>query len=52
MEILKQADSRVPAVALCRQQVMSSATFYKWPAKYGDMDASMMSEKKALERTP
>jgi len=28
---------------------MSSATFYKWRSKYGGMDASMMSEKKALE---
>ena len=52
MGILKQADSRVPAVALRRQQGMSSATFYKWPAKYGDVDPSMMSEKKVLERTP
>ena len=28
---------------------MSSATFYKWRAKYGGMDASLMSRLKALE---
>jgi len=28
---------------------MSSAAFYKWRSKYGGMDVSMMSEKKALE---
>jgi len=28
---------------------MSSATFYKWRAKYGGMDASMMSRLKELE---
>jgi putative transposase len=28
---------------------MSDASFYKWRAKYGGMDASMISEKKALE---
>jgi putative transposase len=47
--ILKQADSGVPVAELCRQHGMSSATFYKWRSKYGGMDASMISEKKALE---
>jgi len=28
---------------------MSSATFYKWRAKYGGMDISMMSRLKELE---
>jgi putative transposase len=28
---------------------MSDASFYKWRAKYGGMDASMIAEKKALE---
>jgi hypothetical protein len=27
----------------------SDASFYKWRAKYGGMDASMIAEKKALE---
>ena len=34
---------------LCREHGMSSATFYKWPAKYGGMDASMVSRLKELE---
>ena len=28
---------------------MSSATFYKWGAKYGGMDASLISQLKAIE---
>ena len=28
---------------------MSNATFYKWRAKYGGMDASMMARLKELE---
>jgi putative transposase len=40
--ILKQAESGVPVSELCRQHGMSDASFYKWRAKYGGMDASMM----------
>ena len=29
---------------------MSSATFYKWRAKYGGMDASLMARMKELEK--
>lgn len=47
--ILKQAESGVPVAELCRQHGMSDASFYKWRAKYGGMDASMMSSMKALE---
>lgn len=28
---------------------MSAASVYKWPAKYGGMEASMMSQMKSLE---
>ena len=48
MGILKQAESGVPVSELCREHGMSNAGFYKWPAKFGGMDASMMSEMKAL----
>ena len=34
---------------LCREHGMSNASFYKWRAKYGGMDASMISQLKALE---
>ena len=47
--ILKQAESGLSVPELCRQHGMSDASFYKWRAKYGGMDASMIVEKKALE---
>jgi len=47
--ILKQAESGVPVPQLCREHGMSSATFYKWRAKYGGMDVSMMKRVKELE---
>ena len=34
---------------LCREHGMSSARFYQWRAKYGSMDASMVSRSKELE---
>jgi putative transposase len=37
--ILKQAESGVPVSELCREHGMSSASFYKWRAKYGGLDA-------------
>ncbi|KUJ86322.1 MAG: transposase IS3/IS911 family protein [Halomonas sp. 54_146] len=49
MAILKQAESGVPVPELCREHGMSSASFYKWRAKFGGMDASMMARLKELE---
>lgn len=49
MAVLKQAEAGTPVPALCREHGMSSATFYKWRAKYGGMDASLMARMKALE---
>jgi len=49
MAIIKQADSGTPVPELCREHGMSSASFYKWRAKYGGMDASMVSRLKELE---
>lgn len=34
---------------LCRELGISSATFYKWRAKYGGLDVSMMARMKELE---
>ena len=34
---------------LCWEHGISTASFYKWRAKYGGMDASMMSQMKSLE---
>lgn len=50
LNILKQAEAGVPVTELCREHGMSSATFYKWRAKYGGMDASMMAHMKELEK--
>ena len=46
--ILKRAESGVPVSELCREHGMSSASFYKWRAKFGGMDASMVSQMKAM----
>jgi len=47
--ILKQNELGTPVSDLCREHSMSSATFYKWRAKYGGMDASLMKRMKELE---
>ena len=49
MQILKLAEAGSPVPALCREYGMSSATFYKWRAKFSGMDASMMARLKELE---
>lgn len=47
--ILKQAEAGSRVSDLCREHGMSDATFHKWRAKFGGMDASMMSRMKELE---
>ncbi len=49
MAVLRQAEGGISVPELCREHGISSASFYKWRAKYGGMDASMMSQMKALE---
>ena len=49
LAILRQAEGGVPVSELCREHGMSDASFYKWRAKYGGMDASMVSQMKAIE---
>ena len=49
LAILRQAEGGVPVAELCREHGMSNASFYKWRAKYGGMDASMVSQMKAME---
>ena len=50
LAILKQAENAIPVPELCRMYGMSSASFYKWRAKYGGMDISLMARMKELER--
>jgi len=48
MGILKQAEGGTPVSELCREHGMSSASFYKWRAKFGGMDASLITEMKDM----
>jgi putative transposase len=49
LAVLKQAEAGKAVPDLCREHGISSATFYKWRAKYGGMDASLMGRMKELE---
>ena len=49
MTILKLNESGVSVPDLCREHGMSTAMFYRWRAKFGGMDASMMKRLKELE---
>lgn len=49
VNILKLAENGMPVTEVCRNNGVSSATFYKWRAKYGGMDVSMLSQVKQLE---
>ena len=49
LAILKQAEAGVAVPDLCREHGISSATFYKWRAKFGGMDASLIARLKDLE---
>jgi putative transposase len=49
MEVLKRVDSGLAVPEICRELGISTATFYKWRAKYGGMDTSMMARMKELE---
>ena len=49
MAILKQAVIGTEVPELCREHGISSATLYKWRAKFGSMDVSLMAKMKELE---
>ena len=49
VSILKQNEAGACVPDLCREHGMSSAQFYKWRAKFGGMDASLMKRLKELE---
>ena len=46
---LKRVEGRLAVPELCRELGVSSATFYKWRAKYGDMDTSLITRMEELE---
>ena len=49
MDALKRVDAGLAVPEVCRELGISTATFYKWRAKYGGMDVSMMVRMKELE---
>ena len=49
MAVLKRAEGGEAVPELCREIGISTATFYKWRAKFGGMDMSVMARMKELE---
>ena len=49
MDAVKRVEAGFAVPDLCLDLGVSTATFYKWPAKYGGMDMSMMSRMKELK---
>jgi putative transposase len=49
MAALKRVEAGLAVPEICRELGISTATFYKWRAKFGGMDTSMMSRMKELE---
>ena len=47
--MLKEQEAGVATVDICRKHGVSSATFYKWKAKYGGLEVSDARRLKALE---
>lgn len=47
--ILKEQEAGAQTADVCRKHGISSATFYKWKAKYGGMEVSEAKRLKALE---
>jgi len=46
---IRQADAGVNVADLCRKEGFSTATFYKWRAKFGGMEASDAKQLRELE---
>lgn len=47
--ILREQEAGVATADVCRKHGISSATFFKWKAKFGGMDVSDARKLKALE---
>ena len=47
--VLKEADAGLPANEVWRKHGISSATYYKWKAKYGGLEVSEMRRLRHLE---
>ena len=47
--ILREQEGGMATAEVCRRHGISSATFFKWKAKFGGMDVSDARKLKALE---
>jgi putative transposase len=47
--ILREQETGAKTVDVCREHGVSGATFYKWKAKYGDLDVSDVRRLRVLE---
>jgi putative transposase len=47
--ILREQESGITTADVCRKHGISSATFFKWKAKFGGMDVSDARKLKMLE---
>lgn len=47
--ILREQEAGVATAEVCRKHGVSSATFYKWKAKFGGLDVSDARRLKGLE---
>lgn len=46
---LRQAEAGMPVAEICRKGGFSDATFYKWRAKFGGMQASEATRLREIE---
>jgi putative transposase len=49
IQILKQDEAGMKVADICREHGISPATYYKWKAKYGGMEASDVKRLQELE---
>ena len=49
IDALKRVEAGLSVPDLCREMGVSAPTFYKWRARFGGMDTSMMARMKELE---
>lgn len=49
VSILKEADAGLPVQDIWRKHGISSATYYKWKAKYGGLDVAELKRMRELE---
>lgn len=49
VEILQEGDSGLPVQDIWRKHGISSATYYKWKARYGGLDVHELKRMKEVE---